>query len=355
MADINLTGLVTSNLAFDLLKKEVKSRTDEIKFDPTLDPILDKLGFTVDKVDDPKGTVDILAGILDLEKIGELDDIPLIEDEIVGELGYNTQRYGGKKGISRRTHKWLTNATEGDKQLPDFVKRDIKSLTMSAERLVKRAEKTKNFEITRVLTEGLTSEVSAFGAGAVLMDGEKLFSENHSVSLTDASLGVQPNKLDKALSTAALDEAFEMLRKMKDQNGTTMGVPIGGTLVIPSGLYKKAREILSGGLSFDGSEASNTNVDRVYDWEGYKLRLVVLNTLNQPSVEHGIIGDDKQWFLLDEERSRELGMLQFKYLYDNISDVEMDNASKVTFIDIDLEFTAQAYNYLGIIGSTGQV
>jgi hypothetical protein len=41
-----------------------------------------------------------------------------------------------------------------DTTLPDFVVRDINRLTTSAERLLQRSDKSKNFLITRVLTEG---------------------------------------------------------------------------------------------------------------------------------------------------------------------------------------------------------
>jgi len=64
--------------------------------------------------------------------------------------------------MSRRTFQYLENAKASDNQLPDFVIKDIDSLTKSTERLVARAKKSKNFEMTKVLTEGLKTTIKAF-------------------------------------------------------------------------------------------------------------------------------------------------------------------------------------------------
>jgi len=77
---------------FNLLTKEVKGRVDEISFDPTVDNIADALGFENVIVNDPKGTFDVFAGVLDLDEVDEFGNLPLIEDEIVGEKGYDTAR-----------------------------------------------------------------------------------------------------------------------------------------------------------------------------------------------------------------------------------------------------------------------
>lgn len=353
--EIKIDGVLSSQDGFNLLTKEVKARVDEIKFDPTINENIAALGFDMFKVNDPKGTFDILAGVLDLDEVDEFGNLPLIEDEIVGEKGYDTVRRWGKRGMSRRTQKYLENAKAEDTQLPDFVIKDIDALTRDTERLVKRATKSKNFEMTRVLTEGLKTTVTAFGPGSAGLDGKPLFATDHPVSLSDPSLGTQSNKITGVLNKANLLIAIDLLRAMKDQNGTRIGTPMGVTLAVPSELYRTALETVSGGFSFDGSaEAANTNVPNTFLWEGYKVKIVVLETLNQPT-KKGVVGDATQWFVLDEQRVRELEMFKFIYIYDNIIEFYMDPTSKVVFYDIDLEFSADHFNYLGAVGSTWTV
>lgn len=354
MANVKIDGVLSSHVGFDLLKKEVKDRVDEIKFDPTIDPIADMLGFEMVKVNDPKGTFDVFSGVLDLEQVDEFGNLPLIEDEIVGEKGYDTERFGGKRGMSRRTFEYLKNAKADDDQLPDFVIRDIDALTKSTERLVARAMKSKNFMMTKVLTEGLKTDIKAFGPWSAGIDLKPLFATDHPVSLTDAGLGTQSNKITDALDKPALLSAIDLLRGMKDQNGTRMGVASEYTLIVPIELERVAREILANGISFVGGEAANSNVPNTFVWEGFTVKLMVLETLNQPT-KTGQVGDATQWFLLDSKKARELGAFKFLFLYDMIIEFYKDDSSKTVFYDIDLEFSADHYNYQVIVGSTGTV
>ena len=355
MAQIKVDWVLSSYDGFNLLTKEVKDRVDEIKFDPTIDPVADTLGFENIQVNDPKGTFDVFAGVLDLAEVDEFGNLPLIEDDIVGAKGYDTARKWGKKGMSRRTFQYLENAKASDNQLPDFVIKDIDSLTKSTERLVARAKKSKNFEMTKVLTEGLKTTIKAFWPGSAGIDGKPLFATDHPVSLTDSTLGIQSNKITGVLNKANLLIAIDLLRAMKDQNGTRMGVASEYTLLVPIALERTARETLANGMSFaGGTEASNSNVPNTFVWEGFRVKLEVLETLDQPS-QAGQIGDSTQWFLLDAMKSKELGAFKFLYLYDIIIEFYKDDSSKTVFYDIDLEFSADHFNYQVIVGSTGTV
>lgn len=355
MSRVKINGTLASTQGFQLLKKNLEGRTDEAKFDPTKDPILSALGFEVRRVRNPEGKFDILAGVLDLRSIDEFDSIPMIEDEIVGEKGYNTSRYGGKRGLSKRTVEWLKAATEEDRELPDFVISDIEELTRSTQRLSQRAMKTKNFAATRVLTEGLKTTLTSFGAGSPTLKGKALFATDHPYGDdgTGAPLGTQSNKMTKKLTKEYLLEAIDLHRAMRDETGTRMGVASTYTLVIPRELERTAREILSNGLSFAGGEAANTNIPNTFIWDGFRVELMVLDTLNQPSTEYGTIGDDKQWFLINSEMSREMGAMKFIYLYDDTIEFYKSDDSKAVYYDIDLEFTADHFNYQVIVGSTG--
>jgi len=223
MARVKIDGVLASHDGFKLLEKAVKDRVDEIKFDPTIDPIANTLGFEYMQVDDPSGKFDVLAGVLDLEEVDEFGNLPLIDDEIVGEKGYNTARKGGKRGMSRRTMQYLMNAKMSDTQLPDFVIRDIDKLTKSTERMVARADKSKNFEMTRIFTEGFSTELKDFWPWSPTIKAKPLFATDHPYGDDNGTpLGTQSNLITHALSKPALIEAIELRRVMKDENGTRM-------------------------------------------------------------------------------------------------------------------------------------
>ena len=79
MANVKVDWVLASYDGFNLLRKEVKDRVDEIKFDPTIDPIANTLGFENIQVNDPKGTFDVFAGVLDLDTVDEFGNLPLID------------------------------------------------------------------------------------------------------------------------------------------------------------------------------------------------------------------------------------------------------------------------------------
>ena len=353
MSRIKLNGELASYDGFALLQKSIDERLDQVEFDPTLSPIMATLGFEPKKVYDPKGVIDILGWVMDLEDVDEFGELPFVEDEIIGEKGYNTSRKGWKIGLSRRTTKWLENAKAGDTTLPDFVVRDINRLTTSAERLLQRSDKSKNFLITRTLTEGFTAS-SAFWPWSKAYTGEALFSDSHPFGDdgTGTALGTNDNLSTYALSKPALIEVIEQLRNQKDENGTRMNTADYVTLVIPRTLEKTARETLADGMSFVTGEASNSNVPNTFSWNGYNVELLILDTLDQPSIT-GQVGNATQWFVIDTKMARDTKAFKFLYLYDNIIEMYKDDTSKSSYIDIDIEMSADIFNYQVIVGSTG--
>ena len=352
---IKFNWILSSYKGFQFLDKYLEGRLDEMKFDPTINPIMDGLGFESCRVKHPEGKFDVLAGVLDLEGVGEFDSLPLVEDEIIGKKGYNTERFGAKRGMSRRFTEWMKNATGSETDIPEFIESDIKELTDSTVRLMKRAQKTKNFMATRLFTEGLKNNTTSFGPWSQTIKGKALFATDHPYGEDEAGapLGTQSNKLTYEISKPAILEAIELLREMKDENGTTMGQASDYTIVVPTQLSRKIRETLSDGFNFVGAEAGNDSIPNTFDWDGYRITILELPTLNQPSKKYGRVGDEKQWFLIDTATAREVGAFKFIWLYDSIMEFYKDDDSKATFYDIDLEFTAEHFNYQCVVGSTG--
>ena len=97
---------------------------------------------------------------------------------------------------------------------------------------------------------------------------------------------------------------------------------------------------------------NNSVTMSVFQWDGFRVNLMVLPTLGQPS-KSGTVGTDTMWFLLNHELASELEAFRFIPLYEAEIDSYEDKTSKVTYIDIDTSFTMDFYNPEVVIGSTG--
>lgn len=350
---VKIDGDLMSYDGFQLLKKNILDRFEEMDLDPTTTPIAQSLGVSVEEVTHPEDVIDIMGGILDLAEMDEDGKFPLSEDEIIGKKGYSVKRYGERKTIGKMAYEWLVKATKNDKTLPEYVIKDVNKLIKTTERLVRKAQKAKNFEISRVLTNGFT--VSAkYGAGSPAYDGKALFATDHPYGEDKAGqpIGTNSNKLTTELAHSSLLDAIELLRDIKDENGTRIGVPWKVTLVIPRKLERRAREILSNGINFIGGEASNENIPSVFSFEGYRVELLVLDTLDQPS-KNGTVGDDKQWFVINMEALADVEAFKLIYLYNDVVEMFYNKDTKKLTYDIDVSFGTDLFDYKCIVGSTG--
>jgi len=153
---------------------------------------------------------------------------------------------------------------------------------------------------------------------------------------------------DAILSQVNLEKALEKLRGMKDGLGTIVGFAAQSyTLIVGPKQEALARKILNDGSNF-AAQVSDVQVNNdvtlsVFQWEGFKINLMVMPTLGQPSI-NGPVGTGNEWFLLNHELAAELEAFRFIPLYDAIIDSYMDNNNKVTYVDIDVSFTADFYN-----------
>jgi hypothetical protein len=88
-------------------------------------------------------------------------------------------------------------------------------------------------------------------------------------------------------------------------------------------------------------------------WDGFRIELVVLETLNQPKADWTTVGSATVWFLLNRELAREMNAFKYLTLWNEEIDMYEDKSTKVLFVDVDLSFTCDHYNYECIVGSTG--
>lgn len=345
--------LLTTLDSFKLVKSNIIKVNDELNLDPTLDGVAEALGFVYTNVDRHDGEIISLKGVLDLETIGELDEFPLLEDEEGPAKWYSMTRFAGKHIISKEAHKWFMLNQTAD-TLPDVVKQEINKLANQMVRLPARAKKARNFFATRVFLEGFNNPNPTW-PGSSTPYGNPLFFNAHPVGTTWETQSNIMEGADRTLDQVNLEKAIEKARGMKDGNGTIVGfsAPSYTLIVWPKG-EANARKILNDWREV-ASQVADVQVNNdvtmsIFQMNGFKINLMVLPTMGQPSLA-GKIGTGNEWFLLNQDWAREAEAFRFIPLYEAEIDSYVDKTNKTTVIDIDMSFTMDCYNPEVVIGS----
>ena len=351
MAGFKTETIYNENEWAKLIKAEILKIIDEQVFSAGLDPVADELGFVMEAVEIPNGEYTSMLWTHWLETIGEFDEFPIINKEQGYTKGYKLDRFGGKIAISKPLRKWIEASTSSSK-LDPTTKTELTKLARDVQRLVNAVKITKNERISEILTKGF-SVTNAYWPGSATPDGVALFSASHVIKSTWAT---QSNLITWALSQAKLLEAIELLRTMKDGMGRKMKRANTYTLIVPSELEAAARKILNDWSKFaaavDGTATTNDVTLSVFQWDGFRVELLVLDTLNQPKSDWTTLGSATQWFVLNKEAARDYEAFKYLVLYNEELGMYEDNATKVLFVDVDLSFNTDVYNYEVIVGST---
>ena len=354
MASFKDSWLLTTAEGFKLIRSDIEKIVNEMDLDPTLDGVSEALGFINTPVTRPDWKITTLKGILDLEEVGELDSLPLLGDEEGPTKWFELKRFGGKYAMSKAVVKWLDKA-RADSTIPGEVKMEIAEIATKISRLSGRVKKARNFLATKLLANWFTA-TEAFGPGSASPYGQPLFSAVHPIWTTWAT---QSNLMAAGatalLTQVNLESAIGLARGMADGNGTIVGFSARSyTLIVWPKLEATARKILNDWSKFaanvDDIAISNDITMSVFQWDGFKINLMVLPTLGQPS-KSGTVGTGNEWFVLNQELAAELEAFRFIPLYEAEIDSYKDDNTKVTYIDIDTSFTVDFYNPECIIGS----
>lgn len=347
MADFKTTTVYNENEGTKLVKAEILKILDESIFSAGLDPVADTLWYTMETLEIPNGEYTTMLGTHWLPIIGEFDEFPIINREQGYKKGYELKRAGWAVAISRQLQEWINVATSSSKISPT-VKTELMKLARDTKRLVDAAKITKNELATEVLSNGFDATKSFYP------DGQPLFSASHVIKSTWLT---QSNLVSWALTTTTLLEAINKLRNMRDGMGRKMKISGTYRLLVPSELEATARQVLNDGEHFAAittanAQAQNDVTINLFTGNGFKVELVVLETLNQPKLDGTIVWTATQWFVMDMARARELEALKYLQLYTDKIDMYVDNKTKVLFFDIDLSMTCDFYNYEFVVWST---
>lgn len=349
------TWLLTTDEWFKLIRSNIEKIVDELNLDPTLDGVADALWFINTPVTRPDGKITTLKWVLDLEEVDELGELPLLWDEEWPEKGYELKRFWGKYALSKAMIEWFKKA-QTDSTLPMDVKDEINKIATKLTRLSSRNKKARNFLATRVLTEWFTAN-NAFWPWSKTPYGNPLFFNAHPIWTTGETQSNILTGADAALNQTNLNKAIALARGMKDWNGTIVWFAARSyTLIVSPKGEANARTILNN-MSDRASKVDDVAINNditvsIYDIEWFKINLLVLPTLGQPSVNWKV-WTGNEWFLLNHELAAELEAFRFIPLYEAVIDSYVDNNNKATYMDIDVSFTCDFYNPEVIIWSQG--
>lgn len=352
MAEFNSNTIYNENEWAKLIKAEILNILDEQVFSAGLDPVAEQLNYTMEVLEIPNGEYTSMLGVHSLGELGEFDDYPIINKEQGFTKGYKVQRRGWKIAISKPLRKWIETSTSSAKLSPT-VKSELNNLARDTQRLINAVKLTKNEVATEVFTEGF-SITSANGAGSMSPDGVALFSDSHIIKGTGET---QSNLVNGALTQTTLEAAIEKLRNMKDGTGRKMRRANTYALYVAPENEANARRILNNGSNFAASvsdtETNNSITSNIFMWDGFRIELVVLDTLNQPKPDGSKVGTATMWFLMNKDAAREMGAFKYLTLYNEEMDMYIDNNTKVLYLDVDLSFTCDHYQPEVVVGSLG--
>lgn len=333
-----------------LMRSELLTIIQEELYTAGLDPVAQALGFVDEMVTYKDGKYTSMLGFTDMEELGEFDEFPIDNKEQGFEKWFELKRFGKGIAISKPLEKWIEASVKDAKYTPD-VKRELQKLSRDVSRLVGSAKLTRNNLVTKVLANWFDI-TAGFWPGSTSPDGVALFSASHIIKSTG---NTQSNLVSGALTQAKLEEAIDLLRNMRDGMGRKMRRASVYTLVVSSENEKNARQILNDGSNFAASvsdtETNNGVTSNLFMWDGFKIELLVLDTLNQPSVS-GNVGSATMWFVINKDCVRDYEAFRMLTLYNDEIDMYRDNKTKALVVDLDFSATADHYQPECIVGST---
>ena len=344
--------IFNENEGAKLIRSEILNIVNENVFAAGLDPVAEALGFQMENLTERDGVFTSMLGAQGLTEIGEFDEFPILNKEQGFEKGYKVTRFGGKLAISKALRKWIEASARSPK-LDATVKTELQKLANATQELVDSVKITKNERVTEVLANGFVAD-APFWPWSASPDGKALFATDHIIKSTGAT---QSNLVTGALTQAKLEEAIGLLRDMKNGRGRTMKIPNEYTLIVSRKGEANARRILNEGSKSAaevlGTPVSNDITSNIFTWDGFRINLMVLETLGQPKIDGTVVGSDTMWFLVNKDAANALGAFKYLNLYSEEMDMWEDKATKVVYIDVDLSFNADHYNPEVIVGSLG--
>jgi len=343
MANLTLDQFYSANETAELVGTRLLELFEELELNPVIkEDVAGKIGFEDKVVYDKKGYWTTVLGVDEAPIVDEFDTFVIQDKEYGPDKSYALNRYFLGEGFSSTAELWMQKHQKST-TLEKDIKKDIAEIGGSLRRQHASIMIAKNNLMTKILTKGFSISASN-GPGSASPYGQPLFSASHPIGSTGET---QSNLASGALSVDTLKDAVDKLRNMKDGKGNFLEGATAYKLIVSPRLERTAIEILSGenGFSpynYSGAEATNNNFTNFFISEdGFKVQLVVLNTIGQPdAIEGGTIGNDAMWFLINPE------VVALRGAFRKMNEVEQvgmykDEAKNATFFKIETWFGAE--------------
>ena len=350
MAAFENTGVLFTDEVLQLMRPELEVTVNEADLDPRVSgSVLEALGFVQQATRFPKWVFTTRGGVLALPEIEENGERPRMSYKNGDEKGYKVKQFWGSYSITKLATKTIRDSGLDRAMFHPTVLEELDSLGSDIRDLGYSAKMAKEDMATKLLTEGF-SITSSYGAGSAAPDGEALFSDAHASG---------DNLLTGAPTQINIKAGINLLRGMKNDKGARYRLPSMYTLACGVDNEETVRALLNDQSVYanqvDDVTISNSVTMNVFSaYEGFKVGLLVLETIGQPDADGNAIGTGNEWFMLDKDRLSKFKALKLITLWNAELDNYIDQKTKEFTIDIDLAFTVEHVKAeVGIVGSLG--
>lgn len=355
MSDINFQTGANFAEGAAILNPVIQEIISQNQAQVGLDDQMSKLGFVMGDALTPEGQITGMVGPEPLKPMDE-DGVASLVTVMQGwTKQYQLQEYGLKNKCTKIFSKWIEAGAQMQ-GADSSVLAELNKFKEQIERLVDGNTLIRNEVMTKVFANGF-SVTAAYGPGSATGDGVALFSASHVCKKTGATF---TNLCTGALSATTLESTIERYKDVVlAPNGYRVKTPEIFTLMVPRTLETTARKILNSNGDQAGiyaGTANNANLLNVFSFQGSKVRLVVLDLLGEPDTDGNTIGGanaDAMWFLANNEYNLRYKSFRVFQLWDKAINMWKDDETDSIFTKITTYFTADAYNFEGIMGYAG--
>lgn len=350
---IQFTWTETRDEVVQLIRPELEIAFNEADLDPRVEgSVLEALGFVTVETRLPQHIVTRIGSVSALPKINENGDRPRQKYSTGDEKGYRVEQYGWSYGISKLAMKVIKDSGLDTGLLHPTVAMELQDLASQIKRLGIQAKITMVDEATKLFTKGF-SVSSDYGAGSASPDGEALFSAWHA-----SGSNLVTGAITDANAQTKLLEGIDKLRNVKNDKGGVYRLPKMFTLVCSPENEYIWRKALNNGEYYSSKQddvalANGVTVNVFTSVDGFKVALLVLESILQPDVDGVAIGTGTESFLLDADRLKMAKALRLIKLYDVEVDDYVDQRTKEYVVDCDFAFTVDHFGAeIGVVWFT---
>jgi len=295
-------------------------------------------------------TFSSVNGVNELPTINENGTYEEMVMTVWPEKWFKVISYGEKVTSSRIFGRWLATS-KTLKGANDDMKAEFLNTASKTRNLLTAAEKIVDVQATKLLADGF-SVSAAYGPGSATPKWLSLFNASHTIYAD--GLTTFSNLQTGALTATTLKAALQLHIAIRLENGDRVKQPRTEwyTLLVSPAGEENAREILNNGSRF-ASDGNNSSKENIFSFEGFRVKLEILEKLGDYDRSGTQIGTDAMWFVLNKPALVEAKAAKMIRLTNATVDSYMNNETKQSIIDVTEDFCVDHFwlEYF-VVGST---